>query len=83
MVSSRSRSAPPSIRPRDLLVVGVAQLSRTSCARNAGLLTSGEIDSVRFVGPIEPATKRGLSGVFAVHSSAAARASRAPSTFSS
>ena len=52
-------------------------------ARNAGLLTSGEIDSVRLVGPIEPATKRGRSGVFAVHSSAAARASRAASTFSS
>ena len=32
-------------------------------ARKAGLLTSGESDAVRFVGPIEPATKRGLSGV--------------------
>ena len=48
--------------------------------RNAGLLTSGEIDSVRLVGPIEPATKRGWAGVLAVHSSAAARASRAPSS---
>ena len=37
--------------------------------RNAGSLTSGEIDSVRFVGPIEPATNRGWSGVRAVHSS--------------
>ena len=37
--------------------------------RNAGLLTSGEIDSVRLVGPIEPATNRGRSGVRAVHSS--------------
>ena len=44
-------------------------------ARNAGLLTSGEIDSVLVVGPIEPATKRGWSGVFAVHSSATRRAS--------
>ena len=52
-------------------------------ARNAGSFTSGEIDSVRFVGPIEPATKRGRSGVFVVHSSHAARASRAPSKFSS
>ena len=34
-------------------------------ARKAGLLTSGEIDSVRLVGPIEPATNRGRSGVFA------------------
>ena len=47
-------------------------------ARNAGLLTSGEIDSVRLVGPIEPATKRGRSGVFFVHSSATALAIRAP-----
>ena len=28
-------------------------------ARNAGSFTSGEIERVRFVGPIEPATKRG------------------------
>ena len=30
--------------------------------RNAGLLTSGEIDRIRLVGPIEPATKRGRDG---------------------
>ena len=41
---------------------------------------SGEIDSVRFAGPIEPATKRGWSGVRAVNSSAAARASLAAAT---
>ena len=35
-------------------------------ARNAGSFTSGEIESVRFVGPIAPATKRGRSGVRAV-----------------
>ena len=35
-------------------------------ARNAGLLTSGESDSVRLVGPIAPATNRGRSGVRAV-----------------
>ncbi len=50
-------------------------------ARNAGLFTSGEMESVRLVGPMEPATKRGRSGVFAVHSTAASFARRAPSTF--
>ena len=38
-------------------------------ARKAGLLTSGEIDSVRLVGPIEPAANRGRSGVRAVQAS--------------
>ena len=52
-------------------------------ARNAGLFTSGEIDSVRLVGPMEPATKRGRSGVFFVQASHAALARRAPSKFSS
>ncbi|HTI33779.1 MAG TPA: homocysteine S-methyltransferase family protein, partial [Miltoncostaea sp.] len=55
----------------------------TGSKRFATLITSGEIDSVRLVGPIAPATKRGLSGVRAVHSSAASRARRAPSTFRS
>ena len=41
-------------------------------ARNAGLFTSGEIDSVAVGRPIAPATKRGRSGVFFVHSSHAA-----------
>ena len=52
-------------------------------ARNAGSFTSGEIDSVRFVGPTAPATNRGRSGVFAVHSAAACFASRADATLSS
>ena len=30
---------------------------------NAGFSTSGEIDAVRFVGPIAPATNLGFSGV--------------------
>ena len=68
----RSGPAPVSRRPR--------ASRRTLSRETPGLLTSGEIDSVRLVGPIEPATNRGRSGVFAVHSSAAARASRAPST---
>ena len=52
-------------------------------ARRPGSFTSGEIERVRFVGPMAPATKRGRSGVRRVQSSAAARASRAASTFSS
>ena len=79
IVSRRMMSEPPSMRPRTC-VSNAARISSNVTARNAGLLTSGEIDSVRFVGPIDPATKRGLSGSFAVHSSAAARARRAPST---
>ena len=46
-------------------------------SRKAGLLTSGDIEQVLFVGPIEPATKRGLSAV--VNSSAHLRAILAPS----
>jgi len=48
--------------------------------RKPGLLTSGERDAVRFVGPIAPATNRGFSGVSAVYLSAASRASRAAAT---
>ena len=44
---------------------------------------SGEIDSVRLVGPSDPATNRGLSGVLAVNSSQACRARRAPATLMS
>ena len=39
--------------------------------RKPGLLTSGEIDAERLVGPIAPATKRGRSGVSASTSRAA------------
>jgi len=46
-------------------------------SRAAGSLTSADIESVRLVGPIEPATKRGLSGLRAVKASAAARATPA------
>ena len=56
---------------------------RRSFARNAGLFTSGEIDSVRFIGPIDPGDETRAVGVFAVHSSAASRATRAPARFSS
>ena len=35
--------------------------------RKPGLLTSGEMEAERLVGPMAPATKRGLSGVSARH----------------
>jgi len=47
--------------------------------RQPGLLTSGESDVVRFVGPIDPATKRGCSAL--EYASAARRASCAAATF--
>ena len=62
IVSRRRMSLPPAIRPRTW-VSYAARISSNVVGRNAGLLTSGEIDSVRFVGPIEPATNRGRSGV--------------------
>jgi hypothetical protein len=52
----------------------VAARSSKLTLRAPGSLTSGEIDAVRLVGPIAPATKRGLSGVRAVHASAHSRA---------
>ena len=82
IVSSRSRSHPPSMRPRACSLYA-SRSSSNVIARNAGLLTSGEIDRIRLVGPIDPAANRGRSGVRAVHSSHAAFASLAPSTLSS
>ena len=40
-------------------------------ARKAGLSTSGEREAVRLVGPRQPMTKRGFSGVLAVNARAA------------
>ena len=50
---------------------------------NPGSFTSGESEAVLLVGPIMPATKRGLFGVFFVAASHAARASFAASSLSS
>ena len=52
-------------RPR-LLAIGRDRPASKVTLRAPGSFTSGEIESVRLVGPMEPATKRGLSGVFAV-----------------
>jgi hypothetical protein len=51
--------------------------------RKPGSFTSGLIEAVRLVGPSTPMTKRGLSGVRACAASQQARATRAPSLFSS
>ena len=78
IVSTRSRSTPPSRRA----AICSSYVSRTwsnVTARYAASSTRGESESVTLSGPTEPATKRGLSGVRSVHSSAARRASRAPS----
>ena len=80
MVSTRITSAPPSTRPRACSLKASRSASKV-IERSAGLFTSGEIDSTLLVGPIAPATKRGLSGVFAVHAAATRFAMRAPSTF--
>ena len=61
-------------RRRAARAIWCAYASRTSSnvtARYAGSSTRGESDSVTLSGPTAPATKRGLSGVFAVQASAA------------
>ena len=82
IVSKSRRSEPPSMRPR-ICVLNASRSSSKVMLRNAGLFTSGEMERIRLVGPIDPATNRGRSGVFAVYSSAACRARRAAATFSS
>ena len=63
MVSTSSRSTPPSIRPRDLLGVGRAHLVEGDGAE--GRVVDVGRDRQRAVGRARcaPATKRGLSGV--------------------
>ncbi len=78
IVSSSSRSQPPSTRPRACSLKASFNSSNVML-RKAGSFTSGEIDRMRLVGPIEPATNRGRCGSRAVNSSHAARASFAPS----
>ena len=82
IVSSSRRSQPPSIRPR-ACSLNAAHSSSNVMLRKAGSFTSGDIERMRFEGPIEPATKRGRSGVRADQSSAARRAIFAASRLSS
>ena len=76
IVSIRSRSTPPSFRPRICSAYDSTTWSKVT-ARYAGSSTFGESESVTLSGPSEPATKRPPA------SSAAWRASCAPATFSS
>ena len=80
IVSMSSASQPPSIRPRTCSAYAARSWSNVM-ARNDGSFTSGESESVRLVGPIDPATRRRRCGVRAVKASAASRASRAAATF--
>ena len=80
MVSTRITSAPPSTRPRACSLNASRRASKV-IDRSAGLFTSGEIESTLLVGPMAPATKRGWSGVFAVHAAATRLAMRTPSRF--
>src|SRR6266540_3014007 len=68
-VSTRKRSTPPSASASIASPYDAASRSNVTL-RAPGSLTSGEIDAVRFVGPSAPATKRGLSGVFALRRAA-------------
>ena len=58
IVSTSSRSAPPSTRPAACSTYAATSSSKLML-RKPGSLTSGEIDAVRLVGPSPPATKRG------------------------
>ena len=70
MVSTNRISTPPSIKALACSLNAAATLSNVT-ARNPGSFTSGERERVLFVGPIDPATNLGFSGVFKVNSSAA------------
>ena len=62
IVSTNKISTPPSIKASICCLYATAISSKLT-ARYPGLFTSGEIEQVRFVGPMAPATKRGFSGV--------------------
>ena len=79
-VSRRRRSTPPSIRASICSEYAARSVSK-SMARMAGFSTSGDIEAVLPVGPIDPATKRGLSGVVRFIASASWRAMRAAARF--
>ena len=61
MVSMRMMSAPPASRP-----LACSPYAATSSIKvtflNPGLVTDGEIESDRLVGPMAPATRRGREG---------------------
>ena len=79
IVSIMSRSTPPSRRAAICSSYASRTSSNVDRAIGGVVDASGRRESETLSGPTEPATKRGFSGVFAVHASAARRASRAPS----
>ena len=80
-VSVRSRSTPPSISAR-ACSPNASTSSRNVTARAPGSLTSGDSEADFVVGPIEPATQRGLPSS-ALARSAARRATCAAATLRS
>jgi hypothetical protein len=82
IVSTIRRSTPPSTSARAATLYASLTWSKLT-ARKPGSFTSGESESVRFIGPSTPATQRGRPGDLAVCASATSRAMRAPARFSS
>src|SRR5690606_34833545 len=80
MVSISSISTPPSTSARICSLYAILKSSKFA-ALNIGSSTLGLIEAVLLVGPIEPATNLGLSGVLALYSSAASRAILAAARF--
>lgn len=74
MVSTMRMWQPPSIRP-SVCCLYAATTPSQSQLRAPGSSTEGEMESVRLVGPMAPATRRGLWGSSAVTSLAASTAS--------
>ncbi len=68
-VSTSKMSAPPSIKAIICSEYAFTSWSNVT-ALKPGLFTSGEMDAVLLVGPIEPATNLGLEGSLRVISSA-------------
>ena len=79
IVSTRRRSTPPSASAA-ICSAYVCLTSSNVTDRKAASSTFGDTERDTFSGPSAPATNRGRSGVRFVHSSAAARASRAPAS---
>ena len=65
IVSTRIRSTPPSTSAFTATLYASFTWSKVT-ARKPGRSRPGESESVRFIGPSTPATKRGLPGVRAV-----------------
>ena len=82
IVSTMMTSMPPASRPCSCSVYA-ATSSINVTLRKDGSSTDGEMDAVRFVGPMAPHTKRGRDGSAAIASAHASLASAADARFSS